>query len=209
MPQTNPARWYDRIAFLYDLSVIGVYNHARRVVVAHLDLQPGHRVLDLACGTGENFRYLLPKIGPEGILVAADYSQGMLAQARRKVDRAGWANVHLLHVDAQILTLAEISAATGLLAQSFDRVVITLGMTVIPDWQAAFERAWAMLRPGGRLVIMDWYIPRRSWWSAIVNAIAASDIHRRWWEPLEARCQDFQRQRLFPGVIYVASGSKR
>ncbi len=203
----NPTRWYDRIAFLYDPFILGVYNRARRETAAQLHLEPGQRVLDLACGTGENFRYLLPGIGPNGLLVGVDYSTGMLAQARRKIARAGWENVHILHADAQALTLAEM-AASGLPARPFDRVLITLGLTVIPDWQAAFERAWALLKPGGRMAIMDWYVPRRKWWTPVVDAIAASDITRRWWEPLEKRATDFRRVRLFPGTIFVISGRK-
>lgn len=205
----NPTRWYDRIAFLYDPFILGAYNRARRVTSEHLRLEPGHRVLDLARGTGENFRYLLPEIGPTGVLVGADYSQGTLAQARRKVSRAGWGNVHLLHADAQTLTLDEIAAATGLPAQPFDRVLITLGLTVIPDWQAAFDRAWAMLKPGGRMALMDRHVPKRTWWTPIVDAIAAGDIRRRWWGPLEARVDDYQRERLFPGTIYVVPGTKK
>ncbi len=204
----NPSRWYDRIAFLYDPFILGAYNRARKAAAQHLQLAPGQRVLDLACGTGENFRYLLPHIGPSGLLVGADYSRGMLAQAQRKVSRAGWNNVYLLHTDAQTITLQEISTATGLPAQPFDRVLITLGLTVIPDWQTAFERAWEMLKPGGRMALMDWYVPKRTWWTPLVDTIAASDITRRWWEPLEARAQDFQRQRFFPGTVYVASGTK-
>lgn len=205
----NPTRWYDRIAFLYDPFILGAYNRARRVTAKHLRLEPGLRVLDLACGTGENFRYLLPEIGSSGTLVGADYSQGMLDQARRKVSRAGWENVHLLHADAQTITLNQIVAATGIPPQPFDRLLITLGLTVIPDWEAAFARAWELLKPGGRIAIMDWHVQKRAWWTPIVDVIAASDIQRRWWEPLEARVPDFQRERFFPGTIFVVSGSKQ
>lgn len=220
----NPTRWYDRIAILYDPFIVGAYNRPRRETAAQLQLEPGQRVLDLACGTGENFRHILPGIGPSGLLVGADYSTGMLAQAQRKVERAGWENVNLLHADAQTISLDEITAAAGIepgpfdgvytersrSAQDrpFDRVLITLGLTVIPNWQAAFERAWELLKPGGRMAIMDWYVPHRKWWTPVVDAIAASDITRRWWEPLEERAADFQRARLFPGTIYVVSGTK-
>lgn len=206
MPK-NPIRWYDRIASLYDPFILGAYNRARRVTVDHLRLEPGMRVLDLACGTGENFRYLLPEIGPRGMLVGVDYSQGMLAQAGKKVSRAGWKNAHLLYADAQNLTLDKIVAGSAQ-DKPFDRVLITLGLTVIPDWRAAFERAWALLEPGGRMALMDWHVPERTWWTPIADTIAASDIHRRWWAPLENRVDDFTKESLFPGTIYVVSGTK-
>jgi len=184
MPE-NPINWYDRIAFLYDPFVLGVYNRARRETVAQLQLEPGQRVLDLACGTGENFRYLMPQIGQAGVLVGADYYRGMLTQAHRKVARAGWKNISLLHAYAQTITLDAIAAATDQPAQPFDRVLITLGMTVIPDWKAAFERAWALLKPGGRMAI------------------------RRWWGPLEGRGEGFHRNFFEKRGGYPKFKSKR
>lgn len=204
----DPIRWYNRIAPFYNPSLLGFYTHARLVTIKHLKLEPGHHILDLACGTGKNFRHLLPEIGSTGTLVGADYSQGMLAEARQEVSRAGWDNVHLVHADAQSLTLDKINAITDLPAQPFDRILITLAMTVIPDWRAAFQHTWAMLKPGGRMAIMDWHTPKRTWWTTIGDAIAASDITRRWWTPLEGRVDDFARERLFPGAIYVVSGTK-
>lgn len=104
----NPTCWYDRVAFLYGSFLyhsftIGVYNRARKVTAEQLKLLPGRRVLDLACGTGENFRYTLPVIGSTCVL-------------------------------------------------------ITPGLTVIPDWQTAFERTWELLRPDGRLTLMNWHV---------------------------------------------------
>lgn len=204
----DPTWWYDRIAPLYDLSVAGIYGQARRTSVRQLRLEPGQCVLDVACGTGENFSHLVEAIGPSGTVIGADYSDGMLARARRKVERNGWTNVHLVHADAATLSPTELGAALGSPDVTVQRVVCTLGYSVIPDWQAAFERTWKILEPGGRYAIMDWYRPRRTLFTRLIDTIAASEIGRRSWELLERRASEFERENLLLGQIFVASGSK-
>ena len=100
----DPARWYDRIAPLYDYAFIGEGTRARKVTIRQLRLEPGQTVLDLACGTGRNFKYIVKAIGPSGMLIGTDYSEGMLAQARRKIEKSQWSNVQLLHADARTLS---------------------------------------------------------------------------------------------------------
>lgn len=173
-----------------------------------LRLEPGQCVLDVACGTGENFRYLAEGVGPSGTVIGTDYSDGMLARARRKVERNGWANVHLVPADAATLSRAELGMALGSPEVGVQRVVCTLGYSVIPGWQAAFERTWEILEPGGRYAIMDWYRPRRTIFTRLVDTLAASEIGRRSWEQLERRASEFERENLLLGQIFVASGSK-
>ena len=205
---TDPIRWYDLIAPLYDPGTLGVYGRARRTTVAQLRLESGQTVFDVACGTGENFKHIVAKIGPSGTLIGADYSEGMLAQAERKITRNQWTNVHLLHEDASTLSLAALRSALGLPRLRLDRVVCTLGYSVIPDWQTAFDRTWEMLSPGGRYAIMDWYSPNRTLFTRFLSLIAAGEIDRHWWERLEQRAIDFQRESLFRNMIFVVSGGK-
>ena len=67
MTPDDPIRWYDRIAPLYDPIILGSYNRAREATV-----------LDVACGTGENFHNILEKIGNTGLVTGTDYSKGIL-----------------------------------------------------------------------------------------------------------------------------------
>ncbi len=69
MRPADPARWYDRIALVYDPFVLGVYTRARKRTLQQLALERGNTVLDLACGTGANFRFIVPQIGSEGRLM--------------------------------------------------------------------------------------------------------------------------------------------
>jgi len=90
-------------------------------------------------------------------LIGIDYSDGMLERAPRRIARGGWQNVHLVHADAATLTLADIAAAIGKRDLSIDRAICILGLSVIPEWEAAFHATFGLLRPGGRYVVMDCY----------------------------------------------------
>ncbi len=208
MTKENPTRWYDRIAPLYDPFILGSYNRARQRTMQQLRLEPGQTVLDVACGTGQNFRFTLEGIGPTGTLIGTDYSKGMLAQARRKVEKNGWGNVHLLHADARALSPAMLREASGQANLRLDRVVCTLGFSVAPEWEAVFVRTWEMLAGNGRYAIMDWYTPRRNLFTQFVNRVAASDISRRWWEPLMGTAVEFEQERMAGGLWRIVSGTK-
>jgi demethylmenaquinone methyltransferase/2-methoxy-6-polyprenyl-1,4-benzoquinol methylase len=201
-------RWYDVFAATYDASLEAKYRPYRARAVAALAARPGEAVLDLACGTGQNFDLIEAAVGPAGRLVGVDLSAGMLRQARRRVEKAGWANVTLVEADAQRVGPEDVGAG------AVDRVIVALGLTAIPDWEGAFRRAFGLLRPGGRLVILDVHADRRTLQTRLVELIARADLDRRVWAPLEAACADFAWEdtgapaRVFGGTLFVAAGTK-
>jgi len=65
------------------LYLLGNEKRLRQETIGSLNLQPGQTVLDIACGTGRNFPLILEKIGPTGRLVGVDYTDAMLARARK------------------------------------------------------------------------------------------------------------------------------
>ena len=89
-----------------------------------------------------------------------------------------------------------------------------ISLTALPDWEAAFERLFEMLRLGGRFVLFDVYAAERTTETRAVELVARADPSREAWRPLEARCADFSREILpanpktFGGDLYVASGTK-
>lgn len=125
---------------IYDLTR-WVLLHGRQEAVEALQLSPGAVVLEIGCGTGLNFSYLQREIGPTGRIVGVDLSGPMLSQARRR--RA--ANVVLVRADASRLPLG----------CRFDAVLMAYSLSMIPKWRAAIEQAYALLQPGGTLVILD------------------------------------------------------
>lgn len=120
--------------------------HGRRKAVERLELEPDSQVMEVGCGTGLNFRYMLEHLDPErGRLVGLDFSKDMLRRAQRRIDAGNWKNVELLEADASTLRLE----------RPFDAVLFAYSIAVIPDWTGALRRAHEHLRPGGRLVVLE------------------------------------------------------
>jgi S-adenosylmethionine-diacylgycerolhomoserine-N-methlytransferase len=138
-------RFYRYHAAVYD-KTRWLILHGRRCAVECLDLAPDATVLEVGCGTGLNFSHILQYLDPHrGRLVGLDFSQDMLARARRRVARAGWHNVELVQGDATQLRLG----------RTFDAILFAYSLTMIPNWPAALERAATLLRPNARLVVLD------------------------------------------------------
>lgn len=145
MSQTAVQRFYRYHAYVYD-NTRWMILHGRRRAVAELGLRPDSSVLEIGCGTGLNFRYLLDVLDPDrGRLVGVDFSEDMLARAERRVARAGWRNVELVQADAAALQLG----------RRFDAIFFAYSLTMIPDWEGALDRAAEHLAPGGRLAVLD------------------------------------------------------
>lgn len=193
--------WYDRFALVYDAGLERLYRPHRREAAAALRLGPEATVLDLACGTGQNFDALHGALGDGGHIVGLDFSTGMLKRAAARA--RDWPNVHLLQLDARELTHEHVAAAGG--GGPLDAVLVTLGLSVVPDWETVFDHTFSLLRPGGRYVIFDVYARRWVPQSWVVTRVAQADLRRRVWEPLEQASIDFERRTL-PGSAHIHGG---
>ena len=152
---------FDAIAKRYDFTnrVIscGIDLHWRKVAVRTLaDLPRGGRVLDLACGTCDLTLDLL-KIRPDARVVGADLSRAMLTLAAKKVPEAlahrgdsARSMVPLVNAPAESLPFAE---------GSFDAAMIAFGIRNVPDYRAGLAELRRVLKPGGRLVVLEFSTP--------------------------------------------------
>jgi len=204
--------WYDVFSLFYDRALEGHYAPFRPAAVAALRLPSGARVLDLPCGTGQSLAPLVLAVGSSGKVLGVDASGGMLKKAERRVAREGWGNVVLRRAFAADVDAAMIADTIG--EGALDGVLCALGMTALPEWELAFERLFALLRPGGRFVTFDVYAASRNFQSRSVELVARADLSREAWRPLAERCDDFEREvlpadpKVFGGELYIASGTK-
>jgi len=128
----------------------------RERAVAGLQLSPGDRVLDVGCGTGLSLPLLHARVGQAGRVWGCDQSPEMIAQARERVARAGWSNVHVVQVAAQELALPE----------PVDALLFHYTHDILRS-PAALGRLLALARPQARVAIAGIkYFP---WWLAPLN----------------------------------------
>ena len=197
-------RLWTRWAPIYDLRV-RLFLRWRKDAVRALRPRLGDTVLDLACGTGLNFPHIVERIGPEGRIVGVDLTRAMLVRARRRLARGGWRNVALVEGDAASLPLA---------SESCEAVLCSYGMVIIPDYRGAIREAVRVLKPGGRLVLLE---PKRgsALWAkmatplvAFAGRFGAVHLDRRSWEELPGLLEEVFRSDRAGGMVYVASGAK-
>ncbi len=203
--------WYDFFSGFYDRSLEALYADARVAAATALRLAPGHRVLDLPCGTGQSFDVLAPAVGDEGVVLGADLSEGMLRKANGRIETKGWANVHTMQLDVYAATRAALAELMG--DDGPDRILVFLGLTALDRYEEAFAKLWDLLADGGRMVIVDVFAEELGMQGRMVNLVARADIRRRVWEPMAAIADGFVREplpdkRQYGGTLYVASGDK-
>ena len=105
-------------------------------------LEPGQKVVDVACGTGVLAREAAGRVKRCGSVVGLDRNEGMLAVARRLEPTVEW----------RLGTAEALPFADG----AFDVVVSQFGLMFFQDRVAALKEVWRVLRPGGRLAIAVW-----------------------------------------------------
>ena len=132
---------YDRWASTYEGEPNPLIRLEERLTLALIGEVQGQRVLDLGCGTGR-YCVLLAQRGAR--VIGLDPSQGMLEQARRKIDPT-------CHFDLYHGTLAE----AGFPDEQFDLVVSALVVGHLPVLEPTVRECARVLRPGGRMVVSD------------------------------------------------------
>lgn len=215
---TTTQEFYTRYAALYDeiaRRTPGVRG-LRRAVADALDPAPGDVVVEMGCGTGANFPYLRERVGPEGTVVGVDFTPGVLAVARSRIEREGWENVHVVRGDA---TRPPVGEADAVLA------TFVSGMLADP---AAAVQTWAeLVGPGGRLALADLarttrtpFTPLNAIFRGVVRASSPPGTRTMSGSPtdildsrlvaahreLENQCEDVHRETRALGFARVAGG---
>ncbi len=125
----------------------------RRELMQLINPQESEIWVDMGCGTGAN----LEKMDPEVLsrikkVYLVDLTQSMLRVADKRIKDHGWNNVETKCADATVW----VPPSTKV-----DGILFSYSLTMIPDWFAAIDRAYEMLKPGGFIGVVDFYIARK------------------------------------------------
>jgi S-adenosylmethionine-diacylgycerolhomoserine-N-methlytransferase len=117
-----------------------------------IDAPGGGTWIDMGGGTGANLDYFGDRLATLGKVYVLDLSHSLLEVAKKRIAAKGWTNVETVEADA-----TSFQPAGG----PVDVVTFSYSLTMIPDWFAAIENALAMLRPGGVIGVVDFYVARK------------------------------------------------
>jgi demethylmenaquinone methyltransferase/2-methoxy-6-polyprenyl-1,4-benzoquinol methylase len=140
-----------RYDLMNDLMSGGLHRLWKRFALARSGLRPGQGALDVAGGSGDLAAGLARQVGREGRVCLTDINAAMLERGRRRlVDRGIAGNVVYVQADAERLPFAD---------QSFHCVTIGFGLRNVTDQLAALKSMARVLRPGGRLLVLEFSKP--------------------------------------------------
>jgi demethylmenaquinone methyltransferase/2-methoxy-6-polyprenyl-1,4-benzoquinol methylase len=147
---------FDRIAGLYDrmntVMTAGLHHQWRRRAVSLAALSPGHRALDVATGTGDLALELAAAVAPGGEVVGSDFSERMLELARAKAARTNRGTIRFDHGNAMSLQYGD---------DEFDAATVGFGARNFSDVSQGLREMARVVRPGGRVVVLEITTPRR------------------------------------------------
>ena len=147
---------FDRIAGVYDLMntamTAGLHHRWRERAADRAELELGDRALDVCCGTGDLALALAPRVGAQGRVVGCDFSEPMLELARGKAAERGVSQISFEWADALELPYEDAG---------FDAVTVGFGVRNLADLDTGLREMARVLRPGGRLVILEITQPQR------------------------------------------------
>jgi demethylmenaquinone methyltransferase / 2-methoxy-6-polyprenyl-1,4-benzoquinol methylase len=165
---------FDRIAGLYDrmntVMTAGLHHQWRRRAADLAALSSGDRALDVACGTGDLAFELARRVTPGGEVVGTDFSERMLELARAKAGARDAAGVRFAWANA-----LELPFADG----EFDAATVGFGARNFSDLEQGLREMARVVRPGGRVVVLEITTPRRPplslfyelWFDRVVPAL--------------------------------------
>lgn len=203
--------YYDKFSRVYDILSPKVYYHrARDAAVGSLDLHEGQTVLNVPVGTGQNFEYFQRYLHGTGQIIGVDLSKGMLSKAFKKINAHGYSNITLQNIDVANINAAWLAEQQVKDSEwQIDAVLCDLGLSGFNDWDQVIESLLTILKPEGKLVVMDWELKEPSLRGEFIKWIGGGEVDRPIPAYLGARLDQFKVDHSFNrGGVFVASGIK-
>jgi ubiquinone/menaquinone biosynthesis C-methylase UbiE len=153
--------YHDEAAAEYDRAFAHVSSHFLPFLSGAAGVAPGMKVLDIATGTRLAAAECLRAVGRTGHVIAADLSEAMVEQAKRRLGSAE--NVSFAVENGQSLSFVD---------GSFDALICSLGLMFFPHPSRGLSEFLRVLRPGGRAAASVLTVPERSY-NGRINAVIA------------------------------------
>jgi len=131
-------------------------------IVAAAQIEPGMRVLDVACGTGEPAISIATLLNGTGEVLGVDISSSPLEIARRRAEERGLSNARFEQADAHQLAFGD---------DSFDRVTSRLGIMFFADLPNALRQMHRVLKPGGSVTLLAWGVMGQPYFSSTIGTL--------------------------------------
>jgi demethylmenaquinone methyltransferase/2-methoxy-6-polyprenyl-1,4-benzoquinol methylase len=151
---------FDGIAWIYDAlngaMTAGLHHRWRARAVEKAWVGPGSRVLDVATGTGDLALELARRVAPGGTVLGSDFSEGMLARAREKARAAD-----VVALDGELRFEWGDGLELPYADNDFDAATNGFGLRNFPDLARGLEEMVRVVRPGGRVVVLEMTTPTR------------------------------------------------
>ena len=133
-----------------DLMSFGIHRLWKKIAVETSGLRENFKVLDLAGGTGDIVKLMRSKISDQGSIILSDVNWLMLKEGRNRLIDQGIEDIQIAQIDAQHLPFKE---------NTFDLVTIAFGLRNVTNKQAALESILSSLKPGGKLIVLEFSRP--------------------------------------------------
>jgi len=144
-----------------DLMSLGIHRIWKRLTIESSGVRPGYKVLDIAGGTGDLTMQFSKRVGEQGQVVLADINSSMLNVGRdRLLDRGYGSNIEFVQANAETLPFPD---------NHFNCVSIAFGLRNVTDKDKAIASMTRVLKPGGRLLILEFSKPSNPMLSTIYD----------------------------------------
>ncbi|WP_460231176.1 bifunctional demethylmenaquinone methyltransferase/2-methoxy-6-polyprenyl-1,4-benzoquinol methylase UbiE [Aurantivibrio plasticivorans] len=159
-----------RYDLMNDLMSGGVHRLWKRFTIESAAARPGQTILDIAGGTGDLTMKFSSIVGKEGQVVLADINDSMLKVGRDKLIDKGYVdNINYLQTDAQFLPFPD---------NTFDCITIAFGLRNVTDKDTALASMLRILKPGGRLLVLEFSKPSNPGLGKIYDTYSFSILPR-------------------------------
>lgn len=150
-----------RYDLMNDLMSLGIHRLWKRQALSHCQIRPDHHVLDLASGTGDLALLIAPRLSSKGKITLSDINNAMLTQARtRLIDNGIIEQAEIVQANAENLPFHD---------NTFDRIIMGFGLRNVTHKDKALASLYRVLKPGGRLVILEFSHPRNAALSSLYD----------------------------------------